>query len=900
MTMPSRHETTYDALMTILLPRAFRRRFRRDMRDLFHDRLADARPRGPAAVCGLWSRAIADLLWHGLAERFTPAGVHAWPHSSSPREDPPMTALWNDLKYAARLLAKRPGFATTGVLTLALAIGANTAIFSVVHAVLIDPLPYDEPGRLVKITGLDERENVATAGNLSVPDFRDFEKNARTFEALGAHNSVGFATIGGGGRPERVRRLLVSSGYFRVLHATPVLGRVFRADEDRPTPPSAVVISHGLWQRRFGGAADAIGRTVEIGGATFTVIGVMRAGFQHPEAPAAEQPEFFALLDPDENVSSRGGRFIRAIGRLAPGATIAQAADELRAIAKPLQAQYPASNTGRSVAVASLTDTLVGGARRALLVLLGAVACVLLIACANLANLLLAESMTRRKELAIRAALGAGRGRLAMPLLAESALLALGGAAAGLALASWSLQGLVAMAGTTLPRADRIAINPPVLAFTLALTILTSLVFGLAPAIAAMRFDVTTSLKDGGRSSGSAAGAARSRSLLVGAEVALSVMLLVAAALFVKSLWRLTHVDPGFAAERVLTANVPVPLSRYPEGTQIDFYARLYARVSRLAGVRSVGATNILPLSGGYSCDGIQIDERPLPDGQNPCAEVRSVSPGYFAAMSIPLVAGRLFDERDTKDSPRVVLINQAMADRFWPGENPIGKRMTYSGRRQGDSREVVGVVANVRHFALDLAPEPEFYTPQAQQPSYHTMTLVIRSEAAFDSRALASAIRAELAALDPEIPLYGVRSMDDFVGTAVSQPRFRTFVLAAFAGVAFVLALVGVYGVVSRTAAQRTQEIGVRVALGARPAQIIALVLQQALVPVVAGLVAGVAGAFMLSRMVTALLFEVTPTDAAAYAIAPCALLLAAAVATSLPAHRASRIDPLVSLRSE
>jgi putative ABC transport system permease protein len=377
-------------------------------------------------------------------------------------------------------------------------------------------------------------------------------------------------------------------------------------------------------------------------------------------------------------------------------------------------------------------------------------------------------------------------------------------------------------------------------------------------------------------------------------------MLLVGAGLLVKSLWHLVNVNPGFTSASVLTADVPVPLSRYPEGTQIDFYARLYDRLRRLPGVRTVGAINILPLSGNYSCDGVQIEGRPVPEGQGPCAEARSVNPDYFAALTIPLVRGRLFDARDTPTSPGVVVINQAMADRFWPGEDPIGRRMIYNSRRQGDSREVVGIIGNVRHFGLDTAAEAEFYTPQTQQPSYHTMTLAIRADGALDAGSLVSAVRGELAALDAEIPLYGVHTLDERVGESVAQPRFRTLVLVLFAAVALVLALIGVYGVASRAVAQRTQEIGVRVALGARPGDIVHLVMGQALGPVAAGVAIGLAGAFAISRTLTTLLFDVQATDLSAYALAPAALLITAVIATSLPARRAANVDPLITLRAD
>jgi putative ABC transport system permease protein len=810
-----------------------------------------------------------------------------------------MSLIWSDLRHAGRLLRKRPGFAVLAVLTLALGIGANTAIFSIVHGVLIAPLPYPDPTALVKIAGVDLRENGRSVGNLSVPDFFDFARQARTFAALGAHNYGGTSTITGGGRAERIERLLVSSGYFRVLNAVPMLGRTFLAEEDRPAPPDVTVISYGLWKRRFGGANDVVGRTLEIGGRPFTIVGVMPAGFEHPYAAIDAQPELFMLLDPDERESSRSGRYIRAIGRLNPGVTIERASEELGLIASRLEAQYPASNTGRSVVLTPLSEAIVGSARRALLMLLAAVGCVLLIACVNVANLLLAESLTRRRELTIRAAIGASRRRLLIQLLTESAVLTTAGAGGGLVLASSSLSALIRLAGPALPRAQVVAIDPAVLGYTIAISIVTAIVFGVAPAFVATNVDLTSGLKDGGRT-GSSGSRRRGRTLLVAAEVALSVVLLAGAALLVKSLDRLLHVDPGFAIDRLLTANVAVPLSRYPEGTQIDVYARLYDRLHAIAGVRTVGAINILPLSGNYSCDGIQIDNHPVPEALAPCAEARSVNTEYFDALSIPLVRGRLFDRRDTPASAHVVIVNEAFAARFWPGQDPIGHHLTYTSRRQGDAREVVGVVGNVRHFDLSTAGEPEFYTPQTQPPSYHTMTLAIRADQAIEPASIASAVRQELTAIDPEIPLYGVSTMSERVGQSVAAPRFRTVVLALFAGLALLLALTGVYGVAARATAQRTQEIGVRVALGARGADIVTLLMRQGIAPVVAGVAAGVAGAFVVNRALSALLFEVRATDAVPYVAASIVVLTAACAATAIPARRATRIDPLAALKVE
>lgn len=878
-------ERAYRVLLR-LYPRAFRERFGDDMLDLFRDRHRRIRGAGPTLV--FWAHTIADSISQAIGER-----------RSAERPRAALAAgLGHDVRYACRLFLRRPVFSLAATLTLALGLGANIAIFSVTQAVLLRPLPYPDPSQLVKLRGTSPR--MSRPSNLSLPDVRDFARDARSFEELGAHGSVGTMTLTGTGEPERVAALGVSSAYFRVLRARPALGRLFLAEEDRPSPPDVVVISDGLWRRRFGADPAVVGRVIQLNAGGATVIGVLPPDFAHPELNPTGPPDVWSLLDPDERMSSRSGRYVRAIGRLQSGVTIGQARAELASIAERLEREHPIDNLGAGVFVAPLKDDLVGDLRTALTVLLVAVAFVLLIACANLANLLIALGASREKELAIRAALGAGRRRLVRQLLVESALLGLAGGAGGLFVA-WLAVDVLPVVGPALPAGYwKVGIDGPVLAFALALSLVTGLVFGLAPAFQASRSD-SQALREGPRGSSATGLRAAARRGLIAAEVALSLILLVGAGLLLRSFARLVRVDPGFSRPaQVLTLQLALPLARYPEGTQIPFYDRLYARVAALPGVEHVGGVNILPLSGGYSCDAVQIEDHPVPEAQRPCAEARSASPGYFSAMGIPHIRGRVFEHRDTVDSPSVAVISETMARRFWPGEDPIGRRFTYRRGAPDDraSREVIGIVADVKHLSLADEAPPEFYTPQTQIPSYHAMTLTIRTAA--DPAAIGPAVRSSLSEMDAQVPIYNMRTLDRVLSVSVAASQFRTLLLGAFAGVALLLALVGIYGVVAHAVSERTQEIGVRMALGAHGLDVLRMMLGQGLRPIGAGLLAGLAGAAALSRLMTSLLYDVSPTDPLTIGGVAALLFCTALLAAYIPARRASRIDPIVALRSE
>jgi putative ABC transport system permease protein len=817
--------------------------------------------------------------------------IWLWKHEWS------LDMFTQDVRYGVRMLRRRPAFAIVSVLTLALGIGATTAIFSAVRAILLAPLPYPRPERLVKVYGFDTRRETPTVANLSVPDVVDFVRHTSSLEALGAHNSGGYFTLTGLGEAERVPRLLVTSGYFRVLGASAARGRLFAQEEDRPSPPDVVVVSDGFWRRRLGADPDAVGRSITLGGSPGTIIGVLPAGFVHPDPAIESAPEIFALLDPDPDMSGRGGRYVRAIARLKQDRALEQAESELRALAATLAKEYPKSNTGRSVLLRPLAAAVAGDMRAPLLLLQGATCAILLIVCANLANLLLAAGTGRTGELAVRTALGASRGRIVRQLLTEGLVLAGAGGVLGVALSWWGTSALSTLGA--LPEFHRrdIAIDPLVLAFSLLISLGAGLVFGLLPTVQVAGAAGSAHLRDTPRHTGGPAGR-RLRSGLVVAEVAMSVMLLVGAALLIRSFWHLTRVDPGFHAGEVLSFQLSLSPSRHPDGTQHAAYARLYDRLRALPGVDSVGAVNILPLSGNYSCDGVQIAGREVPVGQESCAEARSASPDYFRTMGIELVRGRVFADRDHAEARRVVVINETMARQFFPGEHPVGRAIIYSARRQNDSREIVGIIRDVHHFGLDRDAAPEFYVPQAQPPSYGGMTVVMRVRG--DAAALVPAVRGSVRELDSDAPMYNVRTLNDLLKGSLADARLRTTLLASFAALALLLAVMGTYGVMSVAVTQRGREMGVRLALGATPSHLVRLVVGQGVRPILAGTMLGLLAGYLLSQAVAGMLFQVKPGDPATFAAASAVIVLAGLGAAWLPARRACRVDPAVALRPE
>lgn len=814
--------------------------------------------------------------------------------------------LTQDLRFACRTLLRRPTFTLMAVLTLALGLGANTAMFSVIRAVLLRPLPYPSPDALVKIVGLDRA--TSEQDNLSPADFLDFARESRTLQRAGAHGWTGFFTIADNtGSPERIGGVNVTEGFFATLGTNFVLGRPFTAEEDAPNGPRVVILSYGFWQRRYGGDRGVVGRTIDVNARPATVVGVLAETFRHVEPNPERDADVFMPYQFETVNANRGGHFIRAVGRLRDDATVDQARAELSAIAARLERDHPGDNTNQGVAVAALHGAMVADARPALMLLAAAVGFVLLVACANLANLLLAQGASRRAELAVRAAMGAGRQRLVRQLLTESSVLAGLGAIAGVALAFASTRLLTMLGAAGVPRAEDIAVDAVVLGFATLLSLVTGVVAGLLPALQISRGDLHAAVREGSRGHVRPTLHRPVRELLIASQVALALVLLAGAGLMVRSLWQLLHVETGFSRDQVLTFETAVPTATYAEGDQIPFYERFYDVIRAQAGVEAVGAINILPLSANYDSRGVQIDRHPQPVGQAHSIQARSISAEYFRAMGIPLVRGRAFTDRDREGTPRVVIISESMARKYWPGEDPLGQRITFNSgipreeqQQVGGpgSREVVGIVGDVRHLGLDEGEVPMFYTPQAQQPSYHTMTLVVRTAA--DAAALTSSLRAELARLDRGVPLYRVRTLDTVVRTTVAAPEMRAWLFGLFAMLALALSVVGVYGVVGYLVGQRTQEIGIRLALGAERGSVLRGMLLEGLRPVTLGIAAGLIASVAAGRAMTQMLFEVQPTDAATFASMAALLLLSALVATWIPARRATRVDPAVTLRAD
>ena len=821
-----------------------------------------------------------------------------------------MGQLWQDVGYGLRALRKSPGFALVALAALALGIGANTAIFSVVNTVLLRPLPFDRPEQLLMVwqthpfgkkLGYDQLPT-------SPADFADWRRAADAFEELSAM-AGGSWNLTGAGAAERVSGARVSANLLRLLRVRPAAGRDFLPEEETYGRHRVVILGHGFWQRRFGGDPQVIGRTLTLDGDPYQIVGVMPKDFSFPKGmginPALGLDEDLALWTPlalpAAEAQRRGSHFIATVGRLRDGATAEQSRAQLAAVAKRLEEQYPRQSKDWGVTVNTLHEQAVGKSRPAILLLLGAVCFVLLIACANVANLLLARAAARRKEIAIRAALGAGRWRIVRQLLTESVLLSLLGGVAGALLALWGVDALVALSPGNIPRAAEIGIDARVLLFTLAVSLATGVVFGLAPALQSSRPDLSESLKEGGRGGAGSPGRQRVRSALVVAEVALALVLLAGAGLLVKSFVRLQNVNPGFDYKHVLTATIFLPDSRFTEDRQrADVYRQVLSRVRALPGVEAAGGVSQLPLGGEEEIDGLTIEGRPQPaGGENVLtAQFRVVSTDYFRALRIPLLKGRHFDEHDTGEAQGVMIVDETFARRYFPGEDPLGKRVDEQGSLTPKGYlTVVGVVAAVRHTSLDADPKPMMYVPSEQSP-WHTMALTVRART--DPAALASAVRSEVAAVDPDVPLSKVGTLEEVFDRAVAPQRFNTLLLAAFAAAAVILAAVGIYGVIAYSVTQRSHEMGVRIALGAQGSDILRLVVGQAMAMTLLGVALGIAFALALTRTMKAMLFEVSPSDPAIFASVALLLTLVALAASYFPARRATKVDPLLALRYE
>ena len=812
-----------------------------------------------------------------------------------------MTTLLRDFRIGLRRLLRAPGFTLAALTTLALGIGANTAVFSVVQHVLLAPLPYHEPDRVAMIwskwRGFDKTW-------VSDAEALDYKTRVPAFADVGAWSGVQVNVTGGGSDPVRLGAALVTPNVFPVLGVSPMLGRGFTDAEAAVVPSTVVVLSYELWQTRFAGA-DVLGRTIEINGVAREIVGVMPKGFQLPTDYVVDAEEPTRLWAPLQlNPDNRGSHGYYAVGRLAPGASIAQANGELTALTRQLTADglYPEAMQFTAFAV-STTDEAVGAVRPALLLVFGAVACLLLIACANVANLLLARGEGRAREMAVRCALGADRLRLVRQLLGESAVLAIAAAAVGIGIAVIALRVLVAADASTLPRADAIALDWGVVGFAMTLSLATLVLFALLPAWRAARVDLVDALKDGSQAASTGARRQRLRGALVVAEIALAMILLTGAGLLIRSLWNLQRIDLGFNPDRVLTMRLALPAAQYQSPEQVvEFYDRLLASVRTLGGVEQAGLIRLLPLATAIGDWGLTIEGYTPPPGVNTPGDWQIATAGGPEALGERLVAGRWLADADRDGSVDVALINEAMAAKYWSGQDPIGRRF-----RQGDAMRpwitVVGVVGNVRHNGITAEIKPKFYRAFAQ---WHrssggparNMTLVIRTAA--DPLALVSSVRAQIRRLDANLPIAAIQTMQDVVDTSIATPRLTGTLLASFAGLALLLAAVGIYGVLSYVVTQRRQEIGIRMAIGAAPSRVLRLVLQQGLVYAGIGAVVGIAGAMAASRLLTSLLHGVDPIDPATFAIAPVLLILVAAVASVLPARRATLVDPVHAMRAD
>ena len=802
-----------------------------------------------------------------------------------PEPDPPMSRFVNDLRFAARTLRRSPGFALVAVLTLAVGIGATTAIFSVLHAVVLRPLPFPEPERLAWLSEVTPSgEDFST----SEPTFLDFRERARSFSRLAALTDRP-VTLRGEREPQRLRGVAVTPDFFAALGVAPVLGRGFLPEEEAPDA-AAAVLSHALWTSRFGADPRVVGRSLDLGGEAVPVVGVMPEGFVSPG-----DAEIWLPLAPSAG-ADRGDHALSMVGRLAPGVSAEAAATEMRAIAARLGERYPESNGGWSVRLAPLRERMIGGElTRTMWVLMGAVGLLLLLMCANLANLLLARGVSRRREMGLRAALGAGRGRLAGQLLAESLLLAGAGGAAGLLVAAWGVPLLKLLLPPSTPRLAGIGVNGTVLSFALAASAGCALLFGLFPALQASSSDVRTALREGSR--GSAAAGRRVRDALVVGEVALAMTLLVAAALLAGSFLRLRAVDTGFAEEEVLAVPLTLPGPQFEErGEMGRFLSAVEARLREIPGVASVGATNVAPLGGGGTVVNLSVEGRPSGPGETPFARWRSVTPGFFGAAGVSLLRGRLLDPTDyAPDAPAAIVVTQAFARRLFPGEDPVGRRVAM-GVNGTNWRTVVGVVGDVRDTRLAEAPQPLFFLPEVG--GWPWMTLLVRTSS--DPAALAPAVRRAIWSLDPALAIPTVEPISAARREAVAGPRLNLLLMAAFAAVALLLAGLGVYGIMSHSVLQRTREIGIRIALGARPWRMLRMVLGRGVRLVAAGVALGAAAALVFARLLAALLFETPPSDPATLA-GTAALLAAVGLASAwVPARRAARADPMEALRHE
>ena len=802
-----------------------------------------------------------------------------------------MDSVLKDLRFAIRSLLKRPGFTAITLIALALGIGANTAIFSLVNAVILRPLPYPDSDRLVWVYG-----NIRNGGNrasVSPLDYLDYRNQNKTFEQFAALIVVPLpATLTGSGEPERLQASAVTGNFFQAYGVSPVLGRGFTLDNEKPGQNDVTVLSYALWQKRFGGDPAIINKSIVLEGRTCQVLGVMGQDVVFPQPADLWMPLNF---DAAPEMKLRKAHFLRPIGRLKPGVTLAQAQADTDLIAAQLERQFPESNTGWNLRLIPLREQLVGSTRTTLFILFGAVGFVLLIACANVANLLLVRAAARQKEIALRTALGASRWRIVRQMITESLFLAICGGALGALLATWGVKLLVKLSEASIPPTVKVNIDTTVLGFTLLISIVTGLLFGLAPALRTARVNLIDTLKDGVRGGSESTLRNRTRSLLVVFESAVAVVLLIGAGLLIRSLVALQHVNPGFDPDHVLTMRIDLSRNKYdtPEKAT-NFFQQLQTRIAGLPGVETVGSVTELPLSGQPNDLPFTVEGRPpVSPGEEFDADFRRVNQNYFNALRIPVLRGRNFTEQEARQGATVTVVSQRLVDEVFPNEEPLGKRLVSA--IGGQAFEIVGVVGDLRHRSLEDEPFAAMYFPTLASG---WTNLVIRTQG--DPLSVVGAVRKEVQAIDPDQPIAAVKPMTEWVESSVAEPRYRTTLLGLFAALAVILAATGIYGVMSYSVAQRTHEIGVRMALGARRFDVLKLVVRQGMLLTIAGVIVGLLGAFALTRVMSSLLFGVTTKDPITF-VAVAALLVAIAfIACFVPARRATKVDPLTALRYE
>jgi len=802
-----------------------------------------------------------------------------------------MDGLIKDLKFAVRGLLKRPGFTAIALVALALGIGANTAIFSLVNAVMLRPLPFAEPEELVCVYA--NVRNGVNRASVSPLDFLDYRNQNKTFEQFATSYSMPLpATLTGGGDPERLQASIISGNYLETFGVAPALGRGFTLDNEKPGQDQVTILSHALWQKRFAGDPSIVNKTIILNGRATEVIGVMGEGVSFPQAADLWLP---MNLDADPADKTRFSHMLRPVGRLKPGISLVQAQADTDMIAAQLEQQFPESNQGWSLRLVPLREELVGGSRTMVLVLFGAVAFVLLIACANVANLLLVRAAARQKEIALRSALGASRWRIVRQMMTESLLLAIAGGALGAFLATWGVQLLVKLSENSIPPTVQVTIDGTVLGFTLLVSVITGVLFGLAPAFRTADVNLIDALKEGMRGEGQSALRIRTRSTLVILESAIAVVLLIGAGLLIRSLVALQNVNPGFDSQNVLTARVELSRFKYDSPDKAaSFFQELETRISSLPGVEAAGMVSELPLSGQSNDMWYTVEGRPpVTRDQMPLADFRRVNQNYIRAMGIPLLRGRNFTEQEVRQSDKVIIVSQQLVQTAFPNEDALGKRLITGFK--GEPYEIVGIAGDLLHQSLGGPPSPAMYFPMRQSGR---MNLVVRTKG--DPLSLAGALRNEVRAIDPDQPVSAMRPMAEWVDSSVAQPRYRTTLFGLFAALAMILAATGIYGVMSYSVAQRTHEIGVRMALGARRAHVLKLVVGQGMLITLIGVVIGLAAAFALTRVMASLLFGVTARDPITFGAVAALLITVAFIACFVPARRATKVDPLVALRYE